>query len=213
MISPHFFAGLSIFVSMDDERQKEIVKKTLAITGSSIVEDPSARADLIVTDKPAVPSRLTRGQRMAAAAGTSRLVRTEQIPWALTAERVCPTDSDRVVVVADTLQEKRPQFKTFREPITLFFDGSRFGGSPFSQGQPRPQALYAPTAVITRDGPPDRAMCEICGRCFASACEHRVSQEHIEKASGELFARLDAVANAIWRLGRLNVYPALATAE
>ena len=210
MISPKFFTGLSIYVNMDDPRRKEIVKKTLAITGSSIIEDPTAKTDLIVTDKPIVHTspHMSRGQRLAAAARTTKIVRTEQIPWAFVTERIRPAtepvDRNRLVVVADILFKDKPKFLLLKDKIQIYFGGDRFGGSPFDPPRAHEGRRIPRESRKERDEPPDDGICQICGHFYRSAAEHKASAEHIEKSSGSVFNNFDALAIEVWALGMLK---------
>ena len=210
LISPTFFTGLAIYVNMDDPRQKEIVKKTLAITGSSIIDDPNAKADLIVTDKP-IPHtspHMSRGQRLAAAARTTQIVRTEQIPWAFMTQRLKPVaepvDRNRLVVVADVLSKDKPKFLLLKESIKVYFGGERFGGSPFDPPMPHDARRRIRESKKERDEPPDDGICQICGHFYRSAVEHKASAEHIEKANGAVFSDFDQLAKRIWAMGKLK---------
>lgn len=217
MISPTFFRGLSIYVNMEDQQKKDIVKKTLQITGSSVIEDPTAKADLIVTDKPVslpptTSAPRSRGQKLVAAcAHQPQFIRTEQIPWAFMTERMAPPpapqDRSKLLVVADALGVQRPKFKLINNNIALHFEENKTCGCPFdAPSHSEKKKKDTDTVFKLPEGPPDDGYCQICKLTYKNAAEHKKSQTHIEKVSDtSLFASFDQLASSIWKENRFSL--------
>lgn len=207
MISPTFFQGLSIYVNMDDPRKKAVVKKTLEITGSSIIEDPAVKADLIVTDKPiTVPTPRSHGAKLAACIRPTRLIRTEQIPWAFMTQRMpppVPEDRSKLLVIADSAGIQRPKFQFINNPIILHLGGGRTSGCPFDAGTSTSEKKAKESIP---DGPPDNGYCQICKMTYKNAKEHQQSHSHVDRVSdASLYKDFDLLANVIWQENRFGL--------
>jgi hypothetical protein len=186
ILTPYLFRGLTIFVNMEDKSQRELVQHTLRITGSSITDDPTCQADLIVTD---------RSRKLAAAViqKPTPVVQTTQIPWAFMKPRIPLQNPDRkLVVVADAWGKGKPMFKEMSDEVKLYLEpqtGKPSHLSPFQD----PSAEREKMRNVGM--PADDGFCEICETNYHGAVEHRQSAEHLRRTNDPAtFANFDLVA-------------------